>query len=100
MSIKQAAELYSVSYENVKKIIRNFNRRDVINKKKKSRSEKSKLLHSMLQKIESIVSNNLAYTLKQIIDEIKLTEFEELSISTTTVDRALRELKITLKKFI
>ncbi|KAF7692240.1 hypothetical protein CDIK_2417 [Cucumispora dikerogammari] len=52
----------------------------------------------MFEKIETIVSNNPAYTLKQIIDEIKLTESEEFTISTTTVDRALRELKITLKK--
>ncbi|KAF7691541.1 hypothetical protein CDIK_2520 [Cucumispora dikerogammari] len=74
MSIKQAAELYFVSYENAKKIIRNFKRGCVINKKKKGKSEKSKLSHDMLEKIETIVSNNPAYTLKQIIDEIKLTE--------------------------
>ncbi|KAF7689854.1 hypothetical protein CDIK_2821 [Cucumispora dikerogammari] len=60
-SIKQAAELYSVSYENAKKIIRNFKRGGVINKKKKDGSEKSKLSHSMLKKIETIVSNNPAY---------------------------------------
>ncbi|KAF7696466.1 hypothetical protein CDIK_1851 [Cucumispora dikerogammari] len=98
MSIKQAAELYSVSYENAKKIIRNFKRGGVINKKKKDESEKSKLSHSMLKKIETIVSNNPAYTLKQIIDKIKLTDCEEFTISTTTVNRALRVLKITLKK--
>ncbi|KAF7684921.1 hypothetical protein CDIK_4330, partial [Cucumispora dikerogammari] len=98
MSIRNAAETYDIPYVNARKIINSFKKNGLINKKKKGGSLPAKLSQSLIDKIETIVSINPLYSLKQIKDELMLEQLNGFSISLSTINRALRKLKITVKK--
>ncbi|KAF7694607.1 hypothetical protein CDIK_2110 [Cucumispora dikerogammari] len=95
--MKIAAETFNIKYGTARNIICAFKKTGKLKKSKKGRSYRTKLLPDTLNKVEALISENLSLTLKELQSKIIESENPGFSISISTIERGLSELKITLK---
>jgi transposase len=104
LSIKFAAEQLKINYSSAHSIISVLNTEEKMNisenfieedKIKKKRGSPSKITYEILRMIDDIVDSNPVITLKDI--HKVLSERNNINISKSTVDNALKALKVTLK---
>ncbi|KAF7690776.1 hypothetical protein CDIK_2643 [Cucumispora dikerogammari] len=97
MKIKTAAETFNIKYGTARNIISAFKKIGKLKKNKKGGSDRTKLLPDTLNKIEALISENPSLTLKELQSKSIESENPGFSISISTIERGLSELRITLK---
>lgn len=99
-SIKEAAEILTIKYSTARTIIANYAKHGSINLKKKGGRVRNVLTQNIINSIEMIVSSNPQLTLKEIKKTLEgdCDGDDGFSISTTSINRCLQELKITMKQ--
>jgi transposase len=95
-SITESAEISGIKTNTAKTIIHKYNQNDgVLVEKKRGGKRFEKLSTTILEKIEQIVEENPAITLKNI--RSKILESENVDLSLVSINNGLKRLRITLK---
>lgn len=97
-SIKDAASILEIKFNTAKTIINRFDKSGAIAKLPKGGSQKDIMTQAVIDEIEELVSCDPQLTLKEIKQKIENSREDGFSISISTINRCLVQLKITLKK--
>jgi transposase len=95
-NIKQAASTLRLKYNTARTIIAQYKKSGKIYASRRGGGSVSKLTDSTLSVIENKVSQNPLLTIKQL--KSVLLEESNINISSSTIDRGLQKLMITMKK--
>ena len=95
-SINELSALYDIKESTVRAIIKNIDSRGICKGLPKGGDHRSKLSPSQKEKIREWVDENAAIRLKDLKNKLE-TNFENLSVSISTIDRVLRNFHYTLK---
>lgn len=95
--LKEAAEILKIKYTTAWKIVNEFEKTQRKTRKPTGGPRKLVLTCNILNDIEEIVSIHPDFTLKEIKERLQQRN-QELEISLTSIDNALKSLMITLKK--
>ncbi|KAF7691471.1 hypothetical protein CDIK_2590 [Cucumispora dikerogammari] len=95
MTIKQAAGAHNVGYVNARKIINVFKKER--RQEKKSGSSAVKVTESIVNKIKTIISENLVLILSQIKNNLVLSEPPGFTISLASIECCQKIKNSTLK---
>ena len=98
VSLKDASNVLQVNYSSARSILRSFKTTGDIHRKLKGGSLRRVCTADVIDKIESIVSENPGYTLKEIKICLEMEIGKEYTISLSSIDKCLNELGVTLKK--
>ena len=96
-TVTESSNILQIKYSTAKTIIANYNKTGTVDRLPKGGSQRSILTPAIITEIENIFSFNPSLTLvqsKRILEERHGGDF---NISTSTINRALQELKITMK---
>lgn len=96
-SIKEIASFLQIKYASARKIMSNFKKNGKIEKMPKGGSLRNVNVDFIRQKIEYIVSLHPGLTLKEIKKAMEDDQDISRPISKSSIDRCLRDLKITMK---
>ena len=95
--IAEAANLLGINKNSARTIIKRYKNSGEITRKNKGGKNFSILTPSLLSEIDTLISENPEYTLKQLKEKIMENKEEEFNISLSTINRGLEILGITIK---
>jgi len=96
-SILEASEIVQINYNSARVIVNKYNKHNIVNLKAKGGSIRTVLTAHNINKIEEIVTFNPQFTLKEIKEKLEQAADPKISISISSINRCLEELKITMK---
>lgn len=96
-TIAESARMLEINYGNARKIIKQYETENRVEKNKKGGSEKSALTTNIVNKLEEIIAYHPEFTLKEM--KLKIEEYvgNGFTISQSSICKCLQELRITLK---